>query len=263
MRNCRPKPLSLNFYTFLIWPFLFTASYHAYAQQKDTVHKEDKKLSNVVELSTTSWLLYPAGLHMTYSRVLNKRQSINIFGGYNEFPVNINPNIASTSISHPKSNTGYSIGVAYRFYLEKENKYNAPRGVYFAPYVSYFHFNSDRGLIYTDSSFAQTAILNFQIYFLNVGGEIGYQFVIWKRFVIDAELIGPSFTYYYFQAGLNKQISGMNENETLQSIIEALKAKLPLLGNWSNSDFTNSSGSVSQRLPAFGFRYSINIGFTF
>ncbi|HTS44684.1 MAG TPA: DUF3575 domain-containing protein [Puia sp.] len=207
--------------------------------------------------------MYPTSIHMAYERVLNGKQSISVFGGYNEFPININPDITNTSLTYTKKKTGYSIGAEYRFYLSSENKYKAPRGVYLAAYTSYFNFNSDRTLVHKDSSGAQSANLNMKITLLNIGGELGYQFVIGKRFIIDAEIFGPSFTYYTFQAKLDGQINGINENETLQAIIEALKEKLPLLNNLSEGKQVNSSGTSSQRFLALGFKYSINIGFKF
>ena len=36
------------------------------------------------------------------------------------------------------------MGSEFRFYLSKENKYDAPHGVYLAPFVSFYHFNNQR-----------------------------------------------------------------------------------------------------------------------
>ena len=37
---------------------------------------------------------------------------------------------------------GYNVTIDYRFYLAKENKYNAPCGVYITPYASVHHFKN-------------------------------------------------------------------------------------------------------------------------
>ena len=232
-------------------------------QEKDTMLKVEKEHPNIVKLSISSWLIYPTSIHVAYERVLNGKQSISVFGGYNEFPININPDIANTSLAYTRKKTGYSVGAEYRFYLSSENKYKAPHGVYLAPYSSYFSFNSDRTLVHKDSSGSQSANLNMKITLFNIGGELGYQFVIWKKFIIDAEIFGPSLTYYTFQAKLDGQLNGINDNEALQAIIEALKEKLPLLDDLSNGKQVNSSGRANQRFFALGFKYSINIGFRF
>ncbi len=97
----------------------------------------------------------------------------------------------------------------------------------------------------------------------NIGLEMGYQFVVAKRFIIDAEMFGPSFTYYTFKANINGELDGQTQNETLQAVLDALKAKFPLLSDLSSSKSVYSSGSASQKFPAVGFRYAVSIGFMF
>ena len=242
---------------------LFT-SVPGFSQTKDSVNKESSKYRNVVKLSVSSWLLYPNSLHFGYERLIAKNQSISVFGGYNQFPLNLNLNISNTHFAGTKSKSGYMFGAEYRFYLPKENKYSPPHGLYIAPYVSYYNFSSDRSLVHTDSNgVAQSVNLNVGMTFLNIGGVLGYQFVVAKRFVIDAELFGPSFTYYTFRGKLDGQINGLDPEGTLKAVIDALKEKLPFLGDLSNGKQIYSSGNASQKFPAVGFRYSINIGFMF
>jgi hypothetical protein len=98
---------------------------------------------------------------------------------------------------------------------------------------------------------------------LNVGFELGYQFVISKRFIIDAEMFGPSFTYYSFKANINGNIAGSTQNETLQAVLDALKAKFPLLNDLSSSKQVYKNGSATEKFPAIGFRYAVSIGYRF
>ena len=79
--------------------------------------------------------------------------------------------------------------------------------------------------------------------FLNVGGELGYQFVIKKRWVIDAVLFGPSLTYYNFNAKLSGDIPNFDENEAIKKIIDALKEKLPFLNEITSDQGVSSSGT--------------------
>ena len=252
----------LRFY--LATSFALFLSLCSFAQMRDTTVKYVNEHPNIIKLSISSWLLYPSSFHMGYERVLNANHSIYIFGGYNQFPVKLDLGIQSTSFTDARNKTGYTIGAEYRFYLPKENKYYAPHGIYLAPYISYYNFSSNNTLTHTDSNGAKTsANLNMSISLLNVGFELGYQFVIAKRFIIDAEMFGPSFTYYSFQANISGQLNGLDQNETLQAVLNALKAKFPLLSDLSSSKQIYSSGAATEKFPAIGFRYAVSIGFMF
>ncbi len=65
--------------------------------------------------------------------------------GYQEFPKLISFGGGVNGEKEDKR-IGYKVGGEYRFYLKKENKFLAPRGVYLGPYVSYLFFNNERGL---------------------------------------------------------------------------------------------------------------------
>jgi hypothetical protein len=221
------------------------------------------KYPNIVKYSLSSYLLYPNSFHMGYERVLTRNKSIYVFGGLNQFPVKLNLDLTNTHFSEARNKSGYSIGAEFRFYLSKENKYNAPHGVYLAPFISYYKFNSDNTLTHTDSSGSQSINLAMSTSFFSVGLELGYQFVVFKRFIIDAELFGPSFTTYAFQAQVNGSFNGLDEHETLQAVLDAMKNKFPLLNDLSSSKTVFKSGVASSKFPAVGFRYVVSIGFMF
>jgi hypothetical protein len=248
----------------VIVAFLLTIGFYGFGQVKDTALSARIKYPNIIKLSISSWLLYPNSFHLGYERVLNPNHSIYIFGGYNQFPIKLNLDLSNTNFTDSRNKTGYTIGAEFRFYLPKENKYEAPHGIYLAPYLSYYDFSSNNTLTHKDSAGNQSsANLGMGISLLNVGFELGYQFVIAKRFIIDAEMFGPSFTYYTFKANINGELNGQTQNETLQAVLDALKAKFPLLSDLSTSKSVYSSGSASQKFPAVGFRYAVSIGFMF
>jgi hypothetical protein len=240
---------------------LLALQFNSFGQQVDT---GKAKYPNIVKISLSSYTLYPNSFHLGYERVLTKNKSIYVFGGYNEFPLSLNLNLPGTYLSDSRGKSGFSIGAEFRFYLSEENKYNAPHGVYLAPYISYYKFNATNTLTHTDTTGAQSSVnLTSQISLFNIGFELGYQFVVFKRFVIDAEMFGPSFTTYAFQASINGQLDGLDQNETLLAVLNALKAKFPLLSDLSTSKTVYKSGVASSKFPAIGFRYAINIGFMF
>jgi hypothetical protein len=220
--------------------------------------KFEKDYKNSVKINLTSWILYSTGVQLNYERLLSSKRSITIFGGYIEFPM---PTIIANSplnFDKNKTKAGYSIGSEYRFYLAKENKYAAPHGVYLAPFVSYYHFNNTRtGRDTTNPSNQLT--LNSTLGFLNFGGELGYQFVIKNRFVIDCVLAGPAISSYYFSLKVNGTSGDYNEH--VQAILDALKEKYPLLKDLSSGE--KISGSGVSNFWSIGFRYAIQLGYRF
>jgi hypothetical protein len=217
-----------------------------------------KEYKNSVKINLTSFILYTNGIQVNYERLLSSKRSITIFGGYIEFPM---PTIIANSplnFDQNRNKGGFSIGSEYRFYLAKENKYAAPHGVYLAPFVSYYHFvNTREGKDTTNPTNQLT--LNTTLSFLNIGAELGYQFVIKNRFVIDCVLVGPAVSAYYFSLKLNGTTG--NYSDEVQKILDAIKEKYPLLKDLSNGSKVSSSGISN--FWSLGFRYAIHIGYRF
>jgi hypothetical protein len=238
--------------------FIFIFVFVTNAQVKDSVAAtQEKFLNNTLKVNLTSWILY-SGIQVNYERLLSKKRSITLYGGIIEFPMPSVISNSSITFNSDKKKSGFSLGTEYRFYLSKENKYDAPHGVYLAPFVSFYHFNNVR--TGKDTSNTDFLTLNTSISFLNIGGELGYQFVIKKRFVIDCVMFGPAVSSYYFNLKLEGNTSG-EQSEKLQEIIAAMKEKFPLL-----NDLTKGSGISSSGVSNFwslGFRYAIHIGYRF
>jgi hypothetical protein len=257
IKNLRSPSVVFNIACSIILIFIISADTNA--QVKDSVVlNQEKVYKNTLKVNVTSWILYSNGVQLNYERVLSKKRSITLYGGIIQFPMPSVISNSSMTFNSEKKKSGFSIGSEYRFYLSKENKYDAPRGVYLAPFVSFYHFNNERtGRDTLNSDFL---ILNTSISFLNIGGELGYQFVIKKRFVIDCVMLGPALSSYYFNLKLDGNTSG-EQSEKLQEIIAALKEKFPLL-----NDLTKGSGISASGISNFwslGFRYAIHIGYRF
>jgi hypothetical protein len=263
MKQLAPQIISMcrlnNLKTATVLLFAYFLSVQAKAQMADTAKlKQQKVYKNTLKLNLTSWILYTNGVQINYERILSKKRSITVFGGIIQFPLPSSIANSNLSFDSDKKKSGFSIGSEYRFYLSKENKYDAPHGVYLAPFVSYYHFNNERSG--RDSSNQDQVTLNTTVNFVNIGAEIGYQFVIKKRFVIDCVMFGPALSSYYFNIKLNGSNSG-NQNEQVQAILEALKDKYPLLKDLS-SDKGVSQNGISN-FWSLGFRYAIHIGYRF
>jgi hypothetical protein len=237
---------------------LFSNAVHSQIQKDSALVKTAKPLNNVIKLNLSSWILYTNGLQLAYERVLSPKRSITVFGGIISFPVPSSIANSNLSFNDNKKKSGFAIGAEYRFYLAKENKYAAPHGIYLAPFISYYHFNNVR--TGHDSTNSDNLTLNTTVDFFNIGGELGYQFVVKKRFVIDCVMFGPALSSYHFDVKLDGSTTG-NQNEKLQAILEAMKNKYPLLKDLTNGSGISSNG-VSTSWSA-GFRYCIMIGYRF
>jgi hypothetical protein len=222
-----------------------------------------KDFKNSVKFNVTNMLLYDSSYQFSYERIIKENQSINVFVGYQEFPL-FNVDLGSdTDFAKNNNRNGFSVGADYRFYLGSINKNSAPRGVYLAPFVSFFQFGTDRDIKHTDpnSGVVSTANLSTNFNLTNIGGELGYQFVLWDRFVIDCVLFGPSITHYKFNAKLDGSLPGLDDNEIYQKVIQGIKDKFPGIDGITSDEGIEKKGV--QSITAVGFRYNISIGYRF
>jgi len=222
-----------------------------------------KDFKNSVKFNVTNMLLYDNSYQFSYERIIKENQSLNVFVGYQEFPLIKVDLGADTDFRKKSDRNGYSVGVDYRFYLGSINKYKAPRGVFLAPFVSYFQFGTDRDINYTDpnTGVVSTANLSTKLNLTNFGGELGYQFVLWDRFVVDCVLFGPSLTRYKYNLKLDGSLPGIEDNEIYQKVIEAMKNRFPGIEGITGDEGIEKKGV--QSITAVGFRYNISIGYRF
>lgn len=226
------------------------------------VAQESRDFKNSIKFNVSNTLLYDNSLQFSYERMIKENQSLNVFAGYQEFPL-ITINITNVDFAKSSNRKGYSVGADYRFYLGEINKFKGPRGVYLAPFISFFQFDTDRNIHYTnpDTNVVSSSNLSSKFNLTNFGGELGYQFVLWDRFVIDCVLFGPSITRYKFNTKLDNNIEGLEDNELYQKVIEAIKDRFPGIKGITGDEGIEKKGV--QSITAVGFRYNISIGFRF
>lgn len=243
-----------NVLTFFLMMFLTSNAVFSQSDFRD--------FKNSIKFNVSNTLLYDSSIQFSYERIIKENQSLNVFVGYQEFPL-ITLNLTNVDFAKNSERKGYSVGADYRFYLGSINKYKAPRGVYLAPFVSFFQFDTDRNLYYTNpnTQVVSSSNLSSKFNLTNFGGELGYQFVLWNRVVIDCVLFGPSLTVYKFNTKLDNNIPGLDENELYQKLIEAIKDRYPGVVGITNDEGVERSGV--QSITAVGFRYNISIGYRF
>lgn len=248
-------PLSRFAFTFTL--VLLMSSISVFSQS------DSRDFKNSVKFNITNTLLYDNSYQFSYERMIKENQSLNVFIGYQEFPL-ITVDLSDDDDFSKKNNrTGFSVGADYRFYLGSINKFSGPRGVYLAPFLSFFQFSTDRGIVHTDPDTNVQSNVNLSSKFnlTNIGGELGYQFVLWDRLVIDCVLFGPSVTFYKFNTKLDGSIPGLEDNEVYQKVIEAIKEKFPGVEGITGDEGIEKKGV--QSITAVGFRYNISIGYRF
>src|SRR4051794_25974989 len=79
----------------------------AFAQTPDSLYKPAKEFKNSIKLNISNRILYDNAFQLSYERVINKHQTLNIFGGYQEFPGGIILDLDNTELGDTKKNSGY------------------------------------------------------------------------------------------------------------------------------------------------------------
>ena len=233
------------------------------AETKDSVfHYQQSFHKNVIKFNPTPMLLWSMkNVTLSYERILNPKQSIALSVGYLEFPSIFKDTIGSLLAITGRQKYGINIALEYRFYLMKRNARPIPDGVYLAPFTSFYgyHFQNDVNVLYTSLDSAGLVKGNFYVF--NLGVELGYQFLFWKRFSIDIVVLGPAISYY----GGGVSITGNVNLEQLQEInadlYNKLKERYPMIGDFVVNKSFKSNGKLD--LFSVGFRYLVQFGFHF
>ncbi|MCU7549400.1 DUF3575 domain-containing protein [Chitinophagaceae bacterium LB-8] len=235
-------------------------------QGQATQETTGKAYKNVIRYDLSGALLYGPDRHIVfgYERVLKNNQSISInVGKASLFTADRNDiKTDSFSFNDDLKNNGFKINADYRFYLKKENKYQAPHGVFIGPYAAFAQFKRDNQWAYTDpNSQGKLVQTNLTMNIFTVGGEMGYQFILGKRVALDFVLIGPGFGYYKINAKIKSDLSQAQKEELRGAIKDLITEKFPGLNNiLANKNFDNE-GDI--RTWNFGYRYIIHIGYVF
>lgn len=239
----------------LLTPFVSEAQ----STSKDTVAQR----KNNIHLSLTQPILFGANnIIVGYERVIKPYQSMSLNVGLTSMPKLISVDLDSSfNITKDSKASGYNISLDYRFYLQKENKYKAPRGIYIGPYA--YLYTLDRN---TDWSFETNGGLkefssNQKLRIYGAGVELGYQFVFWNRMTLDLVMIGPGISRYSFEAKLDGELDLEERQEALDAMKAWIDAKYPGMEIvWGDKEV-----DVDGRVNAtnLGYRYLIQIGFLF
>ena len=238
--------------------FLMFAIVFCCRAQKDSTQNR----LNTIKLNLVNNILYRNSAVFSYERVIKPHQSWSAMLGVVKFPILANFG-SSIKVKKDDRQAGFVAGGEYRFYFKKENKYLAPRGVFLGPYTNFFYFGNDRKLAFTSANTGNVteAILKSDITALNVGIQLGYQFVIKDRWTIDMIFMGPSVSRYAMKLALDGNYDLSDEDIYEDEILAGLVDRFPVIKDLLTDQSVTLNGK-SSRWGA-GFRYQLNVGYRF
>ncbi len=236
---------------------LITTALAAQAQQDDTPVRR-----NTIKVDLTSYWLYRDAFVFSYERVVKNKpnQTWSITAGLQQFPALLGTLSDTVLIKRQNKASGYKVGGEYRFYLKKENKYGAPRGVYLGPYTAFHHYMNGRAIEVNNNGSVQNGNLETNLDILNIGVQLGYQFVLNNRWTIDMVFIGPSISNYRFKANVDGNFSFDPDNITNEVLLD-LMDKYPGFSDLLTEGEFVSQGKVNKW--AYGYRYQLQVGYHF
>lgn len=218
---------------------------------------------NIIRWNLTPMaVIGPKSLVFGYERIFDNQQSMSINLGYLELRAPVNRFGERINWFSSNERSGFDISVDYRFYFKNRNKYPAPDGLYWGPYTSLYNLNFKGESNYSQNGSTNRINVESKFYMINVGVQLGYQFLIKERFSIDLMLMGPSFSAYRFNLDIDSQIKLDPNNEYYDLLKDFFSGLVP--GSeviLDGVDFSASTGRVSYN--GLGFRYGVQIGYAF
>ena len=247
----------------VLFSVFFLISCMVLAQKKDSLsHLPLPIHKNVIKFNPTPMMLWSKkNVTLCYERVLNPKQTISLTVGYLEFPSLFKDTIANVVGITSRQKYGINLALEYRFYLMKRNARPVPDGIYVAPFASYYGYHFKNNVDVLNTSLDSAGLVKGSFYVFNLGVELGYQFVFWKRLTLDFILMGPSFSYYGGGVDITGNINLSDLKEINENLYNKLIEKYPLIGDFVINKSFRQHGKLD--LFSLGFRYLIQIGFHF
>lgn len=242
---------------FCVVALLVAATFTVQAQEESSIPQR----KNSIKVDLTSYWLYRDALTFSFEHVVKNKpnQTWAITAGLQQLPP-LGSLSDTVLIKRQHKSSGYKLGGEYRFYLKKENKYKAPHGVYIGPYTSYHHYMNGRAIEVNNNGNVQNGNLETNLDILNIGVQLGYQFVLNNRWNIDLVFVGPSISNYRFKANLDGNFT-FNPDEITNEVVLALMDKYPGLSELVSGGEFVSQGKANKW--AYGYRYQLQIGYHF
>ena len=263
--HCRPALYSFDKNNVMKKLLLTLAALYAFGlpliAQK---HVPDTALKNTVRINVTPLLITSraGSFALGYERVLKSHQSVSANIGHLQMPA-----LITTKEGDPVKwinnlrNTGFVASADYRFYF-KRNRYTAPDGLYWGPYAAYYYFDNKARVELVKNNLVE-ASADLQTYFsmATVGLQLGYQFVVGKRWTIDMILIGPGMGFYKLDLKIDADGQITGDEEYYQGVYDALVSIFPAIEQLFKEQDITARGAKS--FNGLGYRMVLQVGYRF
>jgi len=194
---------------------------------------------------------------LNYERLLTDRSSASLHIGY-RIPGALDTTVTDIlDIKPTKANefSGFTITGEYRMYSKKKG---APKGFYYAPYLRYANYKYlFDGTIDKNFSNIETKVST-----IGLGAQLGYQWVIKDRFVIDWGILGVAAQRYVISGTFSSKDDMVNFKE-IQTELEKETKDNSIIGG--KAAFTSGDDFLKAKLPFLfgGLRSYFSVGVQF
>jgi hypothetical protein len=247
----------------LLFAFLIPLLTSVSGQKKDTLRViPEPVFRNVIKFNPTPMMLWnEKNVTFSYERVLNSRQSFTVGLGYLVFNNLLNDTILNTFKINTREKDGLNFSFEYRFYMTKRNSRPIPDGLFLAPFFSCYLYQFENGMDIINTPEGDFAALSGGFYAFNLGGALGYQFVLFKRMTIDLIMAGPAITYYGGKLNIKGEVTSDEMENINEDIYNKIKEKYPMVDGVLIDKTFKKNGTID--LMSVGYRYLLQIGFVF
>lgn len=224
--------------------------------------KEKKVRKNSIMITVSNPALISTKFQtIGYERILPNNQSFTVNVGIFSIPEFGGDLADSLGLNTDYKDKGFHFSTDYRFYLKKENKYAAPRGVYLAPYYTYNRLSRENSWNFENEGVVEKVYTDLTLNIHTIGAELGYQFIFWDRVALDLILIGPGFGFYNLKAEVGTNMDPIKESEFFDKMNQILADKIPGYDKVIGAGDFSKKGTYNAK--SVGFRYLIRVGYRF
>lgn len=222
---------------------------------------------NIVRFNITPYILWGSGNYVFgYERKISDFETVSLNAGFLSFPKIVNFSWGG-GLASDFENKGFSIAADYRRYFKKRNRGFAPDGLYWGPYFTYYRYNLSNNIT-LDSIGGQPvaggvahATMTGSADILNIGVELGYQFIIKKRLAVDIIMVGPGYGIYAAKLKIESDVNIPDDAEILKQIKDGLIEEFPGIDGLLEGQEVNSNGDF--RTWSGGLRFVLQVGYAF
>jgi hypothetical protein len=218
---------------------------------------------NVVKFNPTPMLLFNELKNVTFSyeRLIKKNKSVSLQLGCLVVPQVLNDTLFNNVLVNKDKRKGINIAADYRIYPFSRNRRPAPDGLYYGGYISYYGTSFESKIHLMDAPEEDNVWLKGRSNMINLGFELGYQFIFSKKFSLDLLMFGPSISGYWGNLDLTGTLNSDLGDTIDEELAAKLKERFPALGYLFSDEV--ATFSTSKITLTSWFRYSFQFGYHF